>query len=79
MGCVGCIIYLVLTTDRILPTTTSDKVQSAQLCYASSWILATTAGCPATVEVRAANDPSVLNVTEKAPTRAFSWLKAPNS
>ena len=26
--------------------------------------------------VRAANDPSVLTITEKAPTRAFSCLKA---
>ena len=25
---------------------------------------------------RAANDPSVFTITEKAPTRAFSWLKA---
>ena len=24
----------------------------------------------------AANDPSVFTITEKAPTRAFSWLKA---
>ena len=29
--------------------------------------------------VRAANDPSVLTITEKAPTRAFSWLKVPTS
>ena len=28
---------------------------------------------------RAANDPSVLTITEKASTRAFSWLKAPTS
>ena len=28
---------------------------------------------------RAANDPSVSTITEKAPTRAFSWLKAPTS
>ena len=26
--------------------------------------------------IRAANDPSVLTITEKAPTRASSWLKA---
>ena len=26
---------------------------------------------------RAANDPSVFTITEKAPTRAFSWLKEP--
>ena len=26
---------------------------------------------------RAANDPSVLKITEKAPTRPFSWLKVP--
>ena len=26
---------------------------------------------------RAANDPSVFTITEKAPTRDFSWLKAP--
>ena len=25
---------------------------------------------------RAANDPSVFIITEKAPTKAFSWLKA---
>ena len=25
---------------------------------------------------RAANDPLVFTITEKAPTRAFSWLKA---
>ena len=29
--------------------------------------------------IRAANDPSVLSITAKAPTRAFSWLKAPTS
>ena len=28
---------------------------------------------------RAANDPSVFAITEKALTRAFSWLKAPAS
>ena len=28
---------------------------------------------------RAANDPSVLTITEKASTRAFYWLKAPTS
>ena len=28
---------------------------------------------------RAANDPSVFTITEKAPTRAFFWFKAPNS
>ena len=27
----------------------------------------------------AANDPSVFTITEKAPTRTFSWLKAPTS
>ena len=27
----------------------------------------------------AANDPSVLTITEKAPTRAFSWMKASSS
>ena len=29
------------------------------------------------MQVRAANDPSVVTITEKAPTRAFSWLEAP--
>ena len=29
------------------------------------------------VQVRAANDSSVFTITEKAPTWAFSWLKAP--
>ena len=29
--------------------------------------------------IRAANDPSVFTITEKAPTRAFSWLKAHTS
>ena len=28
---------------------------------------------------RAANDPSVFTISEKAPTRACSWLKAPTS
>ena len=28
---------------------------------------------------RAANDTSVFTIEEKAPTRAFSWLKAPTS
>ena len=28
---------------------------------------------------RAANDPSVLRITEKVPSSAFSWLKAPSS
>ena len=28
---------------------------------------------------RAANDPSVFTITEKAPARAFSWLKVPTS
>ena len=27
----------------------------------------------------AANDPSVFTITEKAPTRTFSWLKAPTT
>ena len=27
---------------------------------------------------RAANDPSVITITEKAPAKAFSWLKAPS-
>ena len=31
------------------------------------------------MQVRAANDPSVVTITEKAPTRAFSWLEAPTS
>ena len=31
-----------------------------------------------TVSDRAAIDPSVFTIMEKAPTRAFSWLKAPN-
>ena len=31
------------------------------------------------VKVRAANDPSVFTVMEKAPTKAFSWLKVPTS
>ena len=31
------------------------------------------------VRTRAANDPSVFTITEKAPTRAFSWLKVPTS
>ena len=30
-------------------------------------------------ESRAANDPPVFIITEKAPTRSFSWLKAPIS
>ena len=29
--------------------------------------------------IRAANDPSVFTITEKALTRALSWLKAPSS
>ena len=29
------------------------------------------------MQVSVANDPSVVTITEKAPTRAFSWLKAP--
>ena len=28
---------------------------------------------------RDANDPLVFTITEEAPTRAFSWLKAPNN
>ena len=31
------------------------------------------------VQNRAANYPSVLTIPEKAPTMAFSWLKAPTS
>ena len=31
------------------------------------------------VIVRDANDPSVLPIIEKAPTRTFSWLKDHNS
>ena len=27
------------------------------------------------VNGKAANDPSIFTITEKAPTRAFSWLK----
>ena len=33
----------------------------------------------AVMGTRAANDPSVFTITEKAPTRAFSWFKAPTS
>ena len=29
------------------------------------------------IVTRAANDPSVLTITEEAPTRTFSWLKVP--
>ena len=32
-----------------------------------------------TAQIRAANDPSVFIITEKAPIRAFSWLKVPSS
>ena len=32
-----------------------------------------------TLYTRAANDPSVFIIMEKAPTRAFSWLKVPTS
>ena len=28
---------------------------------------------------RASNNPSVFTITEKAPTRAFSWLKVENA
>ena len=35
--------------------------------------------CRGTVLARAANDPSVFTITEKAPTVAISWLKAPTS
>ena len=35
--------------------------------------------CQDNVRTRAANDPSVLTTTEKVPTRAFSWLEAPNT
>ena len=31
-----------------------------------------------TLYTRAANDPSVFIITEKAPIRSFSWLKVPN-
>ena len=31
------------------------------------------------IQIRAANDPSVFKITDRAPTRAFSWLKAPSS
>ena len=31
------------------------------------------------IRPRAANDPLVFEITEKAPTRAFSWVKAPSS
>ena len=34
---------------------------------------------PSRLQVRAANDPSVFTITEKVPTGAFSWLKAPTS
>ena len=34
---------------------------------------------PPCVVSRAANDPSVFTITERAPFRAFSWLKAPTS
>ena len=47
-------------------------------CFSSLWVV-----CPFTFEgrdtTRAANDPSVFTITEKAPTthtRTFSWLKA---
>ena len=31
------------------------------------------------VRTRDPNNPPVFTITEKAPTRAFSWLKAPTS
>ena len=31
------------------------------------------------VRIRAANDPFVFTITEKDPTRAFSWLKVPTT
>ena len=36
-------------------------------------------GARLSVEARAANDPSVFIITEKAPARACSWLKVPIS
>ena len=35
--------------------------------------------CSVTMMTRAANDPSVFTLTQKAPTRALSWLKEPTS
>ena len=32
---------------------------------------------PSRLQVRAANDPSVFTITEKALSRSFSWLKVP--
>ena len=40
------------------------------------------AACTTSVHIRAANDPSAsigFIIMEKAPTRAFSWLKVPSS
>ena len=36
-------------------------------------------GARLSVEARAANDPSVFIIMEKAPTRACSWVRVPTS
>ena len=53
-----------LYTDHVLP-----------LNPASLHSAASAARC-AIAATRATNDPSVFTITEKAPTRALSWLKA---
>ena len=56
------------------PATTFNFQLLTFYSAASCWLLA--AGITRPLVTRAANDPSVVTITEKAPTRAFSWLKA---
>ena len=65
-----------------------DSVDASGILYVPSGILCvpcciTELQVAESVLIRAADDPSVsqsfFTITEKAPTRAFSWLKAPTS
>ena len=56
-----------------------NKVVSMSVHFAipaqAAWVLLIAVGIVRAPAIRAANDPSVLTITKKAPTMAFSWLK----
>ena len=56
-----------------------DGTDKITLTIVGEWILATMTYLVCSVVSRAANDPSVFTITEKAPTMTLSWLTAPTS
>ena len=61
----------------LYPDITEPKL-CACVRYANTWtgdLSGNNKNIKNNIEIRAANDPSVFTITEKAPARAFSWLK----